>query len=181
MMPVFLGCYLFVVWLSSFSHCLSLLLSCAFSLIAFTPELHNLHRTPGHCVEMQKWVTTLGTFNFLKKRYWNSYFLQIAWIIHNANKAKKIKKIPDTISMLLWFYCLLLLPFPMTRVNCPAMSPSEMGVAEESPSQGGGLWVWKLSEVGSLSAPVFVPSEEDAAASEAVAVSVVACVTLGGL
>lgn len=48
----------------------------------------------------------------------------------------------------------------MTLVNCPAMSSSEMGVAEESPSQGGGFGGWKASEAGSLSAPVFVASEE---------------------
>lgn len=53
----------------------------------------------------------------------------------------------------------------MTRVNCPAMSSSEMGVAEESPSQGGGFWGWKHSEAGSLSAPVFVTSEEEGADS----------------
>lgn len=53
----------------------------------------------------------------------------------------------------------------MTRVNCPAMSPSEMGVAEESPSQGGGWWDWKPSEAGSLSAPVCVASDGEVAAS----------------
>lgn len=56
-------------------------------------------------------------------------------------------------------------PFPMTRVNCPAMSSSEMGVAEESPSQGGGFWGWKPSEPGSLSAPGFAASEEEGADS----------------
>lgn len=52
-------------------------------------------------------------------------------------------------------------PFPMTRVNCPAMSSSEIGVAEESPSQGGGFWGWKPSEAGSLSATAFVTSEDE--------------------
>lgn len=56
-------------------------------------------------------------------------------------------------------------PFPMTLVNCPAMSSSEMGVAEESPSQGGGFGGWKASEADSLSAPVFVASEEEEADS----------------
>lgn len=62
----------------------------------------------------------------------------------------------------------------MTRVNCPAMSPSEIGVAEESPSQGGGLWDWKPSVVDSLSAPVFVFSEEEG-------VSEAGCAVLSGL
>ena len=66
-------------------------------------------------------------------------------------------------------------PLPITRVNCPAMSPSEMGVAEESPSQGGGLWDWKPSEAGSLSAPDFVASEGEVVVSRAV------CAALGGL
>lgn len=69
----------------------------------------------------------------------------------------------------------------MTRVNCPAMSPSEMGVADESPSQGGGLWDWKPSEAGSLSAPVFVASVEEVAVSGAVEVSEAVCAALGGL
>lgn len=69
----------------------------------------------------------------------------------------------------------------MTRVNCPAMSPSEMGVAGESPSQGGGLWDWKPSEAGSLSAPVFVASEVGVAVSREVAVSGAVCTKLGGL
>lgn len=56
-------------------------------------------------------------------------------------------------------------PFPMTRVNCPAMSSSEMGVAEESPSQGGGFWGWKPSESSSLSAPAFLTSEDEGADS----------------
>lgn len=56
-------------------------------------------------------------------------------------------------------------PLPMTRVNCPGMSPSEMGVAGESPSQGGGLCVWKPSEAESLSAAVFVASAGEAALS----------------
>lgn len=70
---------------------------------------------------------------------------------------------------------IICLPLPMTRVNCPAMSPSEMGVAEESPSQGGGLWDWKPSEAVSLSAPVFVASEGEEAVSKA------GCAALGGL
>lgn len=72
-------------------------------------------------------------------------------------------------------------PLPMTRVNCPAMSPSEMGVAGESPSQGGGLWDWKPSEAGSLSAPVFVASEVGVAVSGEAAVSGAVCTKLGGL
>ncbi len=36
-------------------------------------------------------------------------------------------------------------PFPITRVNCPAMSPSLMGADGDSPSHAGGLWVWKPS------------------------------------
>lgn len=48
-------------------------------------------------------------------------------------------------------------------------------MAEESPSQGGGLWDWKPSEADSLSAPVFVVSEGAAVVSEA------GCVVLGGL
>lgn len=69
----------------------------------------------------------------------------------------------------------------MTRVNCPAMSPSDMGVAGESPSQGGGLWVWYPSEACSLSAPVFVASEDEVAVSGLVVVSGVVCAALGGL
>lgn len=53
-------------------------------------------------------------------------------------------------------------------------------MAGESPSQGGGLWDWKLSEPGSLSAPVFVASEEEAV-SGVVAVSGAVCAALGGL
>lgn len=68
----------------------------------------------------------------------------------------------------------------MTRVNCPAMSPSEMGVAGESPSQGGGLWDWKPSEDESLSAPVFTASWE-AAVSRGAAESAAVCAALGGL
>lgn len=76
---------------------------------------------------------------------------------------------------------ILLSPLPMTRVNWPAMSPSEMGVAGESPSQGGGLWDWKPSGADSLSAPVFVASEGEAAVSGAVAESGAICAALGGL
>lgn len=61
------------------------------------------------------------------------------------------------------------------------MSPSEMGVAEESPSQGGGFWDWKPSEAGSLSAPVFVVSDGEVAESGAVAASRAVCAALGGL
>lgn len=46
-------------------------------------------------------------------------------------------------------------PFPITRVNCPGMSPSEMGVDVVSPSQGGGLWLWKPSTAASLSSTGF--------------------------
>lgn len=67
------------------------------------------------------------------------------------------------------------LPLPITRVNCPAMSPSEMGAPEESPSQGGGLLDWKPSGAGSLSVPVFVESEGEVVVSEAV------CAAVGGL
>lgn len=59
------------------------------------------------------------------------------------------------------------------------MSPSEMGVAGESPSQGGGDW--KASEADSLSAPVFVASEGEAAVSWTVADSGGVCAALGGL
>lgn len=59
----------------------------------------------------------------------------------------------------------VLSPLPITRVNCPAMSPSEMGVAVESPSQVGGLWDWKPSEAGSLFAALFVTSDGEMAAS----------------
>lgn len=70
----------------------------------------------------------------------------------------------------------------MTLVNCPAMSSSEMGVAEESPSQGGGFGGWKASEAGSLSAPDFVASEEEEEAdSWLVLESGVVCPALGGL
>lgn len=69
----------------------------------------------------------------------------------------------------------VLLPFPMTRVNCPAMSPSEMGVAEDSPSQGGVLWDWKASDTDSFSAPVFGISDGE------LAESVAGCAALGGV
>lgn len=55
------------------------------------------------------------------------------------------------------------------------MSPSEMGVAEESPSQGGGMWEWNPSEAGSLSAPDFVASKGE------VVVSRGGCAALGVL
>lgn len=55
-------------------------------------------------------------------------------------------------------------PFPMTRVNWPAMSPSGTGVAEGSPSQGGGLWAGKPSGVSSLSAAATLASEDICAA-----------------
>lgn len=67
------------------------------------------------------------------------------------------------------------LPFPITRVNCPAMSPSETGVTEESPSPGGWLLGWKSSDAASLSAPVFVTSDDEVETSEA------GCAALGGL
>lgn len=71
----------------------------------------------------------------------------------------------------------------MTLVNCPAMSSSEMGVAEESPSQGGGFGGWKASEAASLSAPVFAASEEEEEEADSwlVLESGVLCPALGGL